>query len=186
MLTASSGLPGTQTGRAAPRPLFGLAPSGVYHATSVSGSPVRSYRTLSPLPVPPPRRAAGHRRSTLCGTFRHPLRRNARGARALPGTLPCGARTFLRRNHRGGPTATLTSHTITPISTKNPAQPAPDLPSSSVGEKLNAMVCTHKPGVAHAHERRCCLPQGHPFPTHDPHRMLWPHSDAPTSGTQTA
>ena len=49
---ASSGLPGTQTERAAPRPLFGLAPDGVYRAASVTGGPVRSYRTLSPLPVP--------------------------------------------------------------------------------------------------------------------------------------
>jgi hypothetical protein len=50
--TASSSLPGTQVARAAPRPLFGLAPSGVCRATSVASGPVRSYRTLSPLPVP--------------------------------------------------------------------------------------------------------------------------------------
>ena len=31
-------------------PLFGLAPGGVYPATAVTGSAVRSYRTLSPLP----------------------------------------------------------------------------------------------------------------------------------------
>ena len=31
-------------------PLFGLAPGGVYHAASVAGGAVRSYRTLSPLP----------------------------------------------------------------------------------------------------------------------------------------
>jgi len=30
--------------------LFGLAPDGVYHATTVTGCAVRSYRTLSPLP----------------------------------------------------------------------------------------------------------------------------------------
>ncbi len=39
-------------GRAAPRPLFGLAPGGVCHAASVTSRAVRSYRTLSPLPVP--------------------------------------------------------------------------------------------------------------------------------------
>jgi hypothetical protein len=50
--TASSSLPGTLTGRAAPRPLFGLAPGGVYHATPVTRRAVRSYRTISPLPVP--------------------------------------------------------------------------------------------------------------------------------------
>ncbi len=48
----SCGLPGIQTGRATPHPLFGLAPGGVYRATPVTRSPVRSYRTLSPLPVP--------------------------------------------------------------------------------------------------------------------------------------
>jgi hypothetical protein len=30
--------------------LFGLAPCGVYHAASIAGRPVRSYRTFSPLP----------------------------------------------------------------------------------------------------------------------------------------
>ena len=50
--TASCGLPGTRTERAAPCPLFGLAPGGVYRATTVTSVPVRSYRTLSPLPVP--------------------------------------------------------------------------------------------------------------------------------------
>ena len=32
-------------------PLFGIAPGGVYPATAVTGSAVRSYRTLSPLPL---------------------------------------------------------------------------------------------------------------------------------------
>jgi hypothetical protein len=44
--------PGLKTERAAPRPLFGLAPGGVCRATSVTGGAVRSYRTLSPLPDP--------------------------------------------------------------------------------------------------------------------------------------
>src|SRR5690606_252299 len=48
-------------------PLFGLAPGGVYLATPVSGRAVRSYRTLSPLPVLP---LSSHRRSPLCCTFR--------------------------------------------------------------------------------------------------------------------
>ena len=65
-LPASCGLPGTRAEQAAPRPLFGLAPGGVCHAAPVASGPVRSYRTLSPLPVP----RGGHRRSALCGTFR--------------------------------------------------------------------------------------------------------------------
>jgi len=32
--------------------LFGLAPGGVYPAITVTSNPVRSYRTLSALPVP--------------------------------------------------------------------------------------------------------------------------------------
>ncbi len=48
------------------RPLFGLAPGGVCHAVAVAGPPVRSYRTLSPLPVCP---EGNHRRFALCGTF---------------------------------------------------------------------------------------------------------------------
>ena len=32
------------------RPLFGLAPGGVYHAGRVAEAPVGSYPTLSPLP----------------------------------------------------------------------------------------------------------------------------------------
>ena len=47
------------------RPLFGLAPGGVCLASLVTNAPVRSYRTLSPMPVP----FRGHRRYTLCGTF---------------------------------------------------------------------------------------------------------------------
>jgi len=33
--------------------LFGLAGGGVYPASTVTGTAVRSYRTISPLPVPP-------------------------------------------------------------------------------------------------------------------------------------
>src|SRR5690606_6195108 len=40
-------------------PLFGLAPGGVYHAAPVTGRAVRSYRTLSPLPVLASRPAIG-------------------------------------------------------------------------------------------------------------------------------
>jgi len=65
-------------------PLFGLAPGGVCLAAAVTGSAVRSCRTLSPLPVP----AKGHRRYALCGTFPrlHPAGAELAG-RALPATL---------------------------------------------------------------------------------------------------
>ena len=79
-----------------PSSLFGLAPGGVCRATSVTGRPVRSYRTLSPLPVP--HREAGP--SAVYSLLHFP---SPYGARALPGTLPCGARTFLRRRVRPKP-----------------------------------------------------------------------------------
>jgi len=92
--TTSCGLPGTQTGRATPRPLFGLAPGVVCRATPVTRSPVRSYRTLSPLPV------LLSQPSAVCSLLHFP---SPLGARALPGTLPCGARTFLQWRTTGDP-----------------------------------------------------------------------------------
>ena len=52
-------------------PLFGLAPGRVCHATSVTGSAVGSYPTVSPLPTV---REATRRRFAFCCTFRHPHR----------------------------------------------------------------------------------------------------------------
>ena len=50
LLSGSSDLPGSLTGRAAPPPLFGLAPRGVFPAGRITPAAVRSYRTISPLP----------------------------------------------------------------------------------------------------------------------------------------
>ena len=58
-------------------PLFGLAPGGVCHATPVTGSAVRSYRTLSPLP-------AGRNLLAVCSLLHFPW---GCPRRALPGTL---------------------------------------------------------------------------------------------------
>jgi hypothetical protein len=54
--------------------------------TTLAPYAVRSYRTLSPLPDPLARPSA------VCSLLHWP---SARAAQALPGTLPCGARTFL-------------------------------------------------------------------------------------------
>src|SRR5690606_23640300 len=51
---------------------------------------VRSYRTVSPLPDP--FALAGSGPSAVCSLLHFP---SARAAQALPGTVPCGARTFL-------------------------------------------------------------------------------------------
>ncbi len=88
--TASCSLPGTVKpklrGAGRTSSLHGLAPGGVCRATSVASRAVRSYRTLSPLPVLP------REPSAVCSLLHFP---SPFGARALPGTLPCGARTFL-------------------------------------------------------------------------------------------
>jgi hypothetical protein len=93
---ASRDLPGRPARKAAcpaaaePSPLLGLAPGGVCRAAAVTGSAVRSCRTLSPSPAGASRRPGGQ--AALCGTF--------------PGVAPAGrypapsfrgARTFLPR-----------------------------------------------------------------------------------------
>jgi len=83
-------------GRNPPVPLFGLAPSGVYPAAGVAIGAVRSYRTISPLPT---RR---QRVEAVCFLWHFPW---ARAPQALPGTLPCGARTFLPRGRAAGAAA---------------------------------------------------------------------------------
>lgn len=74
-------------------------------AGAVTGPAVRSYRTISPLPVPAPQQRgpaterwqrAGHRRYvSVALSVAFAGRLPAYSAQVLPGTLPCGARTFL-------------------------------------------------------------------------------------------
>ena len=59
-------------------PLFGLAPGGVCRAASVAGRAVRSYRTLSPLPLP----VSGH--EAVCFLWHFPW---SRLRRTLSGTV---------------------------------------------------------------------------------------------------
>ena len=67
--------------------LFGLAPRGVWPATRVAASAVRSYRTISPLPRCP---------GAVYFLCHFP---SSYPARALPGALPFGVRTFLPVRH---------------------------------------------------------------------------------------
>jgi hypothetical protein len=72
-------------------PLFGLAPSGVCPATTVTGGAVRSYRTLSPLPhCAPGVTGCIGRRFAFCGTFP-----GVTPAGRYPAPCSRGARTFL-------------------------------------------------------------------------------------------
>jgi hypothetical protein len=86
LLSGSSSLPGSLTGRAVPPPLFGLAPRGVYPAGGVTSTAVRSYRTISPLPV---------RYNLTGGIFSVALSVSVAEPRPLAGTPPYGDRTFL-------------------------------------------------------------------------------------------
>ena len=79
---ASSNLPESGAGHANGF-LFGLAPGGVYTAGPVTRDAVRSYRTISPLPAV---------RQAVYFLLHWP---SAHAAQVLPGTSPCGARTFL-------------------------------------------------------------------------------------------
>ncbi len=79
---ACSSLPAVQAVRAGPHRLFGLAPTGGYRATAVTSRAVGSYPAVSPLPV----------FRAVCFLWPYP---SPCDAQALPGNLPCGARTFL-------------------------------------------------------------------------------------------
>ncbi|EMD82922.1 hypothetical protein C725_1520 [Pacificimonas flava] len=76
---AASNLPGrSRPDLAHAPPLFGLAPGGVYHAACIAAVAVRSYRTLSPLPLPPEAARA------VSFLWHFPW---GRPRRALPGTV---------------------------------------------------------------------------------------------------
>ena len=105
-----------------PRPrfpsLFGLAPCGVYPATGITASAVRSYRTFSPLPLheTAPKSCPTQWRYVFCGTSRPRALKPA--SRTLSGTLPCGVRTFLSRQPllaQGLPAATARSSCQAPV-----------------------------------------------------------------------
>ncbi len=67
-------------------PIWSCSEWGLPCRTTLTPYAVRSYRTLSPLPDPLARPSA------VCSLLHWP---SAHAAQELPGTLPCGARTFL-------------------------------------------------------------------------------------------
>ena len=83
---ASCSLPRGSGRQPSNAPLCGLAPDGVCLATTVTGCAVGSYSTFSPLPKAPKRFGRSDFLWHFPRGFPH---------RALPGILPCGARTFL-------------------------------------------------------------------------------------------
>ena len=67
-------------------PIWSCSEWGLPCHAALAPRAVRSYRTVSPSPRTPKSRSA------VCSLLHFP---SARAAQALPGTLPCGARTFL-------------------------------------------------------------------------------------------
>jgi hypothetical protein len=90
LFAAPATYPEVVTERAAPPPLFGLAPHGVCPANRITAAAVRSYRTFSPLPV--------EACAPTGGTFSVALSVKpalSEPPRPLAGMLPYGDRTFL-------------------------------------------------------------------------------------------
>jgi len=94
----SSDLPGTRMERAAPRPCLVLLRVGF-----AKRSPLPGTRCALTAPFHPCLCPGGP--SAVCSLWHFP---SAFAARALPGTLPFGARTFLQRSGRARPMAILT------------------------------------------------------------------------------
>src|SRR6202046_3856827 len=92
LLPGSSNLPGSPTERAAPPPLFGLAPHGVCPARRIAPPAVRSYRTFSPLPKTQACTQAPGGIFSVALSVKSAL---SEPPRPLAGMLPCGDRTFL-------------------------------------------------------------------------------------------
>ncbi len=97
LLPSSSNLPGSRTERAAPPPLFGLAPHGVCPARRIAPPAVRSYRTFSPLPKA---RACAQTPGGIFSVALSVKSALSEPPRPLAGMLPCGDRTFLPRNSK--------------------------------------------------------------------------------------
>ncbi|GEM_PF-3138424 len=76
-------------------PIWSCSRWGLPCHAALAPHAVRSYRTVSPLPRMPaciPENRVRRHRSAVCFLLHFP---SAHAAQALPGTLPCGARTFL-------------------------------------------------------------------------------------------
>ncbi len=85
-------LPAASNGQFSNGCLLGLAPGGVYHAARITADAVSSYLAISPLPSHPLPLAREGGVMAVYFLLHFP---SPHGARALPGTLPCGVRTFL-------------------------------------------------------------------------------------------
>src|SRR3954453_3699571 len=99
-------------GPCGPSPLFGLAPGGACRAADVAARAVRSYRTISPLPMG----FAAYRRYLFCGAFPEvtlagrypaPCLRGARTFLCFRSGHPAGWRERLRALRRGGQIAAI-------------------------------------------------------------------------------
>ena len=102
-----------QTGRPQALLYLVLLRMGFTWPPTLPQTPVRSYRTLSPLPGPegPPTPKHGTHESALAVYSLLHLP-SGHPDRELPGILPCGARTFLPR-HKAASDSLFTTNTVT-------------------------------------------------------------------------
>jgi len=92
LLRTSCSLPGTQVERAAPRPCLALLRMGFTKRLTLPPARCALTAPFHPYLCPEAQRPSGP--SAVCSLWHFP---SALAARALPGILPCGARTFLQR-----------------------------------------------------------------------------------------
>jgi hypothetical protein len=105
--SASSSLPETVKARnlrgaGSPSSLLGLAPGGACHATDVAAGAVRSYRTVSTLPVPPAGAIGGLLSVALSVASRRPgvTRHPALWSSDFPRRARCAPRPSLASHYR--------------------------------------------------------------------------------------
>src|SRR5207248_5937314 len=152
----SRGLPAARATRAGSRCLLGLAPTGGYRATPVASGAVGSYPTVSPLPLD---------KRAVCSLSPFP---SPHGAQALPGSLPCGARTFL-----GTP--------LQPACRDHHALPPPGTNTTGSG-RVRARLARQPPQQAAQAVERHALPEGRRLVGGEPETVVFLEHQAPEAG----
>jgi hypothetical protein len=148
--------------------LFGLAPGGVCPALPLPEGPVRSYRTVSPLPRLP---------GAVWFLWHFP---SGRPARVLPGTLPGGARTFLSppKADSGHPAPWLRDHSTT----RRCCHPEGRGVEARGGEPEGSVAASRRQPIPHPHPTtpdprptRACRPPLGTLATTPHHRHMAHH-----------
>jgi len=128
LLRNSSSLTRKPDGRADRASLFGLAPGRVCRATSIAGSAVSSYLTVSPLPRIPVKES-----EAVCFLLHCPSHdRHQSCAWPLASTFAYGARTFLPKWRLPNPVQARVSFRILPLASYSRRFTPSDRPSCEI------------------------------------------------------